>query len=258
MKYSNLFRTITTFLLIAALAFSCKKDDEIPEEAQGLSFDPEVVLDKVPDGLKNNQDEYAESCYGFIESALDMTSFIDNMDVPEDAVRSSKKAANGSSTWQWTWHYGGESFTFYWTYEETASKRLWTMDVQFGNGPRASYIEAWETLDGSQGEVKYNYNWLAVEYGEELDEEDYIFWRYTWNLDNAGAYNISFYWDNYSDEADYMARYDVVINADGSGTIDYYSMDMLFYSMTWDVIGNGTWAYYINGELYLSGAWDAV
>lgn len=258
MKHVNLLRAITTFLLIGLVVFSCKKEEVFPDDVEGLSFDSEEVLAKIPAGLKNNENEYAQSCYDFIETALDMTSFIDNMEVPEDAVPSSKKATTGSSAWQWSWHYGGESFTFYWSYEETSSKRFWTMDIQYNNGPRATYIEAWESLDGSQGEVKYNYNWLAVEYGGPLEEDDYIFWKYTWNLDNAGAYNISFYWDNANNEVQYLARYDVVVNADGSGTIDYYSMDMLFYSMTWDVVGNGTWSYFVDGDLYLSGIWDAV
>lgn len=138
---------------------------------EGLTFDSEEILNRLPDGLENSTDQYADECYGFVEAAVDMSGFIDNMEVPGEAQSGAK------DSWQWTWHAGAESYTFYWTYEETATKRMWTMDIQYNNGPRYNYIDAWETLDGSQGEVIYNFQWIAVQEGEPIDEEDYLYWR---------------------------------------------------------------------------------
>ncbi len=243
--------------IMAFVVTGCNKDDDPPDpgELQSLSFDTEEVMALIPEGLKNSNDEYAEQCVGFIESALDMSSFIDNMEVPEGATRSSSKASG--DYWQWTWNYGGESYTFYWSYEEKNSKRYWSMDIQFGSGPRYSYIDAWETNDGMQGELTYNFQWAYIYEGDEWEDDDFLYWRYTWEQTSAGGYNLSFIWDGDSDY-EVFTRYDCVINPDGSGTIDYYMMDELFYHMDWDVIGNGTWVYYIDGEMFMEGSWSVV
>ena len=255
MKYHLIMKALAGFLLLAFLIVGCKKEDDPPEEAQGLSFNPEEVLATVPDGLENSNDSYAQQCYDFIESAVDMSSFIDNMEVPEDAERSSKKSALAADTWQWTWHSGGESYTFYWTYEERSSKRYWTMEIQYGSGPRYDYISAWETMDGTQGEVTYNFEWAAIAYGESVEDYEFVYWKYSWNSDSSGAYHLNFTWDGDDAGYDYYTQYDVVINADGSGTIDYYYWGALFYHMEWDIVGNGSWVQYINGEEYMSGFW---
>jgi hypothetical protein len=254
MKHDFFTKAMAVLFLLSMVATSCNKEDDPPnpEELQDISFDAEVVLALVPDGLKNSDDQYAQDCYSFIESAVDMTSFIDNMEVPETATRS--KAKSSGETWQWSWNYGGESFTFYWSYEERNSKRYWTMDIQFGSGPRYNYIDAWENMDGTQGELTYNFGWAAIYGGEEPEEAEFIYWRYTWEKNSAGGYNLSFIWDGDS-EYEVYTRYDCVINANGSGTIDYYLMDELFYHMDWDVLGNGNWVYYIDGEEYMSGLW---
>jgi hypothetical protein len=256
MKYDSITKGLAGFLLLACFTVGCNKEEDTPpEEAQTLSFNSEEVLAVVPDGLKNSNDSYAQDCYSFIETAADMSSFIDNMEVPPDAQRSAKKSAYSTDTWQWTWNYGGESFTFYWTYEERNSKRYWTMEIQYGSGPRYDYISAWENSDGTQGEVTYNFGWAGIYSGESVEEYEFIYWRYTWNKDSSGAYHLEFKWDGDDAEYDYYTQYDVMINADGSGTIDYYMMGQLFYHMEWDILGNGSWVYYIDGEEFMSGLW---
>ena len=184
-----------------------------------------------------------------------MTDILDDMEVPDGATKSLSKSSD--QAWQWTWNYGEESFTFYWTYEENSSKRYWTMDIQSGSGPRYNYIDAWETMDGKQGELTYNWGWAAIYGGEELDDTEFIYLKYTWSQDASGAYNLSYILDGDS-EYEVYNRYDCVINANGSGTIDYYFLDALLYHMDWDMIGNGNWSYYIEGEVLLEGSWSVV
>jgi hypothetical protein len=259
MKYTNLIKGLSVLIVMAIFTAGCDKDEPTPENLQNLSFDSEQILNLVPDGLKNSTDDQAQSCYEFIESAVDMSGFIDNMDVPDNAIRSSKKSSmSGADTWQWTWYeYGGQAITLYWTYEEDNSKRYWTMEIQWGTGPRYDFIEAWETKDGKQGEVIYNFGWAAVYSGEAIEDYEYFYWRYTWTLDNSGAYHLHFGIDSENQDYDYYLYYDVVINADGSGYVNYYLNDALYYAMTWDTMGNGTWEYYIGGEMYMNGTWSA-
>jgi hypothetical protein len=184
-----------------------------------------------------------------------MSGFIGMMEVPDDAVKTDKKSTGG--TWRWTWNYGGYSYTFYWTYEESGGKRWWTMEIQLGSGPRYDYITAWETMDGSEGEVEYNFEWALVAEGEEYTEEDFIFWRYHWILDSSGNYTFTWYVDSSDSEYEYAWWYEVVVNDDGSGYVEYYLADELFYKWEWDTAGNGSWAYYIDGDVWMSGTWTA-
>jgi len=49
----------------------------------------------------------------------------------------------------------------------------------------------------------------------------------------------------------------VVVNADGSGSVDYYMEGEVFYHMEWDVAGNGSWVIYPGTEYSMSGTWMA-
>jgi hypothetical protein len=251
MKTRFYLKGVAAFFLLLILAVGCKKEDDPPQFEQ-IGFDSQEVLDLLPAGLTSSADDKAKECVGMIDDALDMSSFMDNMEVPENAQKTAKKGTTG--TWSWTWNYiGGELWTFYWTYDEDNSKMYWTMEIQFGDGPRYDYIEAWEAKDGSGGEVTYNFNWAAIYDGETGYEDLYL--RITWNVDTAGNYSYSWYWDADTTEYLYLWRYDIIVNADGSGSIDYYLADELYYHMEWDALGNGTWAYYFGGGLNSTGSW---
>lgn len=252
MKTRLYLNGLAGLFILLFLVTGCKKEDEPPEFEQ-IAFDAQEVLDLLPAGLKNSDDSYAQECVGMVESALDMSDFIDNMEVPPEAQKTAKKATTG--TWSWTWNYiGGELWTFYWTYDEDNTKRYWTMEIQFGDGPKYDYIEAWEAKDGSAGEVIYNFNWAAIYDGETTSYQD-LYLRITWEVDSAGNYYYSWYWDA-DTENEYLWQYDIVVNADGSGSVDYYLGGELYYHMEWDALGNGSWAYYFGG-LLSDGIWLA-
>ena len=139
-------------------------------------------------GCSKEEDELAQECVEMIEQAIDMSEFQANLIVPDNAVRSSKKASG--DTWSWTFNYMGGTWTFYWTYEEDATKHYWTMEIQFGDGERYDYITAWEMKDGSGGEVVYSFNWVLI-YEEEYSDYEDLHWTYSWDLDTSGTYHIS-------------------------------------------------------------------
>jgi len=253
MKTKKYLNGLTGLLVLSIVAVGCKKE-VVPAEFESISFDAAEVLEKLPVGLTSSNDASAKECVGFIESALDMTLFIDNMKVPEDAQKSAKKSTSGADEWHWSWHFGGESFTFYWTYDEDASRKNWSMDIQFGAGPRYDYVDAWESKDGGEGEVMYNFTWAYIYSGESMEDYEALFWKYTWELDNSGAYKFNWFYESEDLEYNYYLHYDITINPDGSGTIDYYSMDALFYQSEWDVLGKGSWTYYL-GDFEQSGIW---
>jgi hypothetical protein len=255
MTPKNYLRTLGILFVIGLLLPGCNKDEqEAPPEFQELSFDGEEVMAMLPEGLKNSSDVQAQSCVSFIASAVDMSSFIGQMEVPPDARRSAKKSSSGDDTWQWSWNYMGMSMTMYWSFDEDNSKRSWSMDIQYNDGPVYDYIDAWERKDGTGGEVVYNFNWTYA-VSEEEAEYEVLNWNYIWNKNSAGDYTLGWYWKSDSQEYENLVSYDIQIKADGSGSLDYYTEGMRFYEMIWDALGNGTWTMGEDGEL--SGTWQA-
>lgn len=251
-KVSGIF---TVLLALTFILAGCNKEEEGTPPDENLSLNTQEILDRLPAGLANSQDSYAQQCVDAIESALDMSGFIDNMTPPEDAERSLLKASG--ETWTWTFFDGMRTYTFYWTYEEDNSKRYWNMDIGF-EGERYTYIYAWETNDGSQGQIQYNFNWVYAyddTYGGEYED---LYWTYTWELDSNDAYHFGYKYDSNDTDVSYYLQYDLVVNEDGSGTIDYYLEDALFWHMEWDADGNGSWDFYSDGVAYMSGTWTAM
>lgn len=253
MKRNQLLKGWLAIFAMAAITMGCDKENNETPPAQELSFDTQEVIDKLPQAMLNSDDQYAQQCVSDIESALDMSTFMDDMVPPENAIRTSKKAVSGD-TWSWTVSDGNMSYTFYWTYEEDNQKRYWTMDIQFNAGERFSYISAWESKDGKLGEVLYNFNW-AQAYEGTTDYED-LYWKYSWTLDDDGNYEFGWDYDSSSEEYDYFLKYSVVVNDDGSGSIDYYTLDTQFYHMEWDAQGNGSWTYFYGEDFTQSGSWS--
>ncbi|MEA3460423.1 MAG: hypothetical protein U9R49_01000 [Bacteroidota bacterium] len=253
MKKEFILKGWTVLFLFAILITGCNKDEELPDDFSELSLDTQEVMDKLPVGLTTSSDEKAQECVDMIEDALDMSAFQANLIVPDNAVRASLKAS--SDTWKWTFSHMGETWTFYWTYSEDSSREYWTMEIQYADGPRYDYITAWEYKDGSGGEVVYSFNWAYI-YDQEYTDYVDLHWTYTWSIDASGNYHFEWTWDSAETEFDYYIRYSIVINDDGSGSLDYYLNDILFYHMEWDAAGNGSWHYYL-GEYEESGSWTA-
>ncbi|MEZ5071082.1 MAG: hypothetical protein R2751_08955 [Bacteroidales bacterium] len=252
MRNKFFLKGMALFVGTALVVGGCNKEDEVPSFEE-MTFQADEVLNQLPVGLTASNDEYAEMCVDFIESAVDMSAFSENLTPPDNARKSDKKGSG--DTWTWTWSYLGESFTFYWTYDEDSSKKYWSMDIQFGAGPVYDYIDAWEAKDGSQGHVEYNFNWVLI-YEEDPGDYEDLFWTYDWSLDSNGTYTFEMTYDSSAIDYDYYLQYSVVVNDDGSGTVDYYLMGDLFYHMEWDALGNGSYAYYY-GDFETTGTWSA-
>jgi hypothetical protein len=189
-----------------------------------------------------------------------MSAFMQYMEPPEGAQKVNLKATDGTITYTWSYTYEGQTITYYWTYADDATKNYYTMQIQLDDGPLYNYVEAWEMKDGSKGKLLYNFNWIYAYYDDYYEDYyDDLFYTYEWEVTSSGVYNFTFYYGSESGEYTYALRYDVVVNADGSGTIDYYYEDELFWHMEWDAMGNGSWAYYdTDGTVYSSGTWDRI
>ncbi len=243
--------------VISFLFVGCSKDETPePDVFETLTFNSVEVMDMLPLGLTESTDPYAQSCITYITTAVDMSGFITFMEVPSDAQRSAKKSSG--DTWQWSWGYGGQNFTMYWSFDDDGSKNQWSLDISYNGGPAYDYIDAWEYKDGSGGEVFYNFNWAtSYDYGagEEAEHEtETLYWKYNWSKNGAGDYAINWFWESDSDDVEHVAGYNITIKADGSGTLDTLLEDAKLYEMIWDALGNGSWTM---SEGENSGSWEA-
>lgn len=144
MKTKTHMKGCVGIVMISLILFGCGKDEVVNPEFQKMTFESQEVLDKLPAGLLNSSDEHAEECISMIEDALDMSQFIENMDVPQGAEKVAKKSS--SNTWRWSVNVQGYNYTFYWTYSEDASG-----DYQFTM-----------TWDGEDGIEDYYLTYVVV------------------------------------------------------------------------------------------------
>jgi hypothetical protein len=251
MKKIKLFSIL---LLVLTVSFNgCKKDDNDGGQTgddpptPGLLDDEDII--SLPAGLLASDDETAEMVVDWVESATDMTSFVDNLTPPEGAT---KTKSTMMQEYTWTWNYPPNVYTFIWTYDETATTYEWDLDIAL-NSVRFNYIDAWEAKDGKSGEVLFNFNWVCI-YDEQATEcEDFVY-KYSWEYDNSGTLNWECAWESLDDEVEYIYRWLIISNADGSGSIEYYMADELWYQVLWDILGNGSWTYYL-GTSTMTGSW---
>ena len=256
MKRFYLYPKVILFSLAMIFTIGCKKDKDEEKETpvfEEISIDQEEILDNVPVGLKESTNEYASGLYSYIESCVDMSTFISTMTPPENAQKVNLKTSQ--VTYKWSISYQDGTLAYYWTYHEDATKDYWDMEIQFNDGPKYPYITAWQLKDGSQGEINFNFNWVYAQY--EMEDFDDIYYTYTWKITSAGKYYFDYYVESNDDIADYALHLSLVLNEDGSGTFNYYSADVLFYSYLWDSYGNGSYTYYLM-EPPITGTWTVT
>lgn len=240
--------------VVLIINFSCSKDDD-PEvrDFETISFDREAVLAKLPDGLINSEDLYAQQAVEYVESSLNWSEFSDHFNPPGDAL---KTVRGNGETYSWSWAYDGTHvLTLWWTYSDGEEKNYWDIDIQYGEGDRADYINAWENKDGNEGEVVYNCTWTCTIDGS-CSECGKLYWKYNWNRDAND--NYSFYYSIEAEKDDFQSSmyYEVFINQDGSGSADYFFYGEHFYHLEWDAEGNGSWIHYFLGN-EITGSWEA-
>lgn len=237
-------------VLLLLLLVSCNKDDQSEDlnvEPESLAFDGEEIINQMPSALVNSTDENAQTVMGWVKSATDWSAFSSYFTPPEDAV----KLKSSSVTYTWSISYQGSSLTYWWEFEEDATTNYWTLEIQWNDGPRAPFIEMWERKDGSSGQVKYSYQWALTQ--EDVDFND-IYWTYSYSKNSAGDYTFSWVYEGDTELYDNYLSYEVIVKADGSGSVHYYSMDNLLYMAEWDTDGNGYYEYYF-GESSIKYSW---
>jgi hypothetical protein len=245
MKRINFFSALLA-LFILSLTFSCSKDkdDDVKQTPETLQFSKEEIINVLPAALKTSENEHAQDLVDYVKSAVDMSAFFDQLTPPENAQRISSKS--GSIQYKWKYmDYAGGSISMYWTYSENSSKNTWSLEIQYNNGPRYKYIDAWQNKDKSAGEIKYNFMWVCAYQSSGTDCQE-VYYIYQWNKSSNGTYTFKWFWEAAGYNG-YFWQYDLVINPDGSGTLELTSYGEKWYYYQWNAQGHGSVTYYFLG-----------
>lgn len=237
MRKSNLFKSILLIALFIA-AISCSKDDDDSKEPDvaRMAISEKVQAIQVPNAMKNSNNQYAQQASGYVTMIQGIVNTFTYFEPPEGAQQLKSTSTEGT----YTWSYGG--ITIYMTYEETATKYLWSVDVDEGYG-RMRYIEAEEFKTGASGWMKI-YDYTGTVSGVML--------LYEWvvNADDSVLLKMS--------DSEGGFKIEILGRPDNSGYARYYVENVLWYEFIWNSDGSGSYAFYDNGTPYESGTWTAA
>lgn len=230
-------------LLVAGLfQVSCKKDNDEPEgpvyKQPTAAARGEIVT--IPDGLEAKSeagDMNAMIAVTYMELANAISQFSASFTIPEEAMEEGKKG--GSKVYSWS--YNG--YSYWMTYSELADKYTWKYEWEFPGQSRFTYIYAEEMKDGKSG------SWNI--YSPEGTNEEV--WDYTWSVNSSDTFTASLEWH----EGETISSFDVVANANNSGSFKYYIETVLNTEVMWNADGSGSYTFYQEGG-NITGSWTSM
>jgi hypothetical protein len=235
-------------LLVLSLVIGCGDDDDDSTTGPGPQGPPDVAMNEitVPSGLENVQDPMAQQALQYILGANSFTNWASYFDPDKKSVG----AALDGPPWTETWTENGLTITM--TIDEDESGYYWDIVLDGTDGEyeydEFLFIESWQTTDGTTGEM--------LIYDPETQTGDELF-SWAWDTASDGTYTLEM--------ADYDAgeKIVIIINPDGSGSLDYYYWDdveeewVLSFGFSWDADGDGEWTEYNeDGSVADSGDWE--
>jgi hypothetical protein len=242
MKKARFF--LLALLVPALIQVSCKKDDPPAAPATPTYKAPvsatmgDVV--PIPVGLETkantNTDLGASFAVTYMGMANGLSSFGGMFSVPEGTPIQSKKS--GPSVYYWS--YG--EYSHWMTYSDLGDNYTWKYEYEFPGHPRFTYISAEELKTGKGG------NWKI--YNIEIPTQDT--WTYTWSINSSNTFTASLVLNDGSSQD----KFDVVSNANNSGSFKYYVASVLYAEVIWNSNGSGSYTFYGDMASY-SGTWTA-
>jgi len=239
MKKTGLF--LIAMLAVVLLQVSCKKDEEptSPDYKQpSAASRTEVVT--IPDGLQEKADAGTDlgaiMAVSYMGLANAISSFGSTFALPEGAEVQGKKS-DGTIYY---WSYSG--YSYWMTYNELSDRYTWTYDYELPGSSRFTYISAEELKTGKAGSLTI--------YNPEAPSE-YI-WTYNWSINASNAFLADLEWYDGDDES----SFNVVSNADHSGSFKYYIASVLNAEILWNADGSGTY-WIIGDDNGIEGSWTA-
>ncbi len=228
-------------LMAALVLFACSDDDEkTPTGGTPPQPTPTVASIAVPAGMQSSGNSYAQQAVTWVTIANVFISMASQVTAPGKINPMSYKTANAfdSSTWSYTTQgltfsiiYWDDALTHYWDLRYDGTDGVYTYDDWLV----ARFVQK---KDGTGGSITvYETNTTTVEAS--------VVWTYI-----GGVYTVTL-----TSGTDVVV---IVVNADGSGTLDYTDDGCLELEIEWAADGSGSWVENDCGQGSSSGTWAAA
>tara|TARA_B100000427_G_C15469366_1_gene577756 strand:+ start:558 stop:1286 length:729 start_codon:yes stop_codon:yes gene_type:complete len=215
------------FLFVVLITFFGCKKEEVIEENQSPSFQPEIIdLNAFAStaSLQENAPQalvYLQQVTGWMSLPSQLMAIPENYEYIENA-----RMGGGGDMQTYTWNYMGYSVIY--TYGVEGSQYVFDYTCSV-DGELYYEVSGWQYTDGSGGYWEWNsylsaiYENMGLEFDEDMDYQGVFEW----------SYNNSYYEFNYS--FDFM-NYDYDMEGligPSSGEYYYYLNDALMYECSW-------------------------
>ncbi len=245
MLYRKLLLVIIGFLLVV-FTLGCSDDDDKVTGSNGddttVPSVPTAVAElNVPiESMRSSGNDYVIYASYLIEIAKGYSALFTP---PASAEKSVYPGLAAADSVVYTWTSGDMTLTM--IFKETATHYYWATIFDGTDGgityDNFTFIEAQEAIDGTSG-------WLKVY--DPTDRHDF---EWQWIIDAAGKFTMVL---TGSDDSTTF-QVEIVVNADGSGYVEYTEDGPNTWIVTWNAAGTGgTYAYYDNGTT-ISGTWTS-
>lgn len=240
------------YAAILLMLVSCKKDKDESITYYDLSFNPSVLVAKIPEGIKQSVNPYAKMVYEDITGMLDWSEFSDQLILPAEAAKISEDA--GRVTYQWNHNTGSLLLAISLVFSKEGDEYQWKEKIQYGAGTDNDYLTARESKDKKSGSLDYNVYWFCG-LGQLTEPCNALLKHYEWLFkDDGGIFYASAGFDPGSTPAQ-SVEYRLSLNPDGTGN-SMAIAGAVSYSASWDNQGNGVYTLH-DGDYTETHEWTA-
>ena len=236
-RFLMLFTAIFSFILFTG----CEKDDVSDPGGNTQEFQFKSIT--VPDAMSQSSDPGAQIAVAYINMINGMSSYQGMMHDPMKSAQIHFK--DGGDTYTWDVNDNSGNYTITMTISETTLKIAWDMYIT-GNMDghdlvNFHYISAFQKKDESGSDFLV----YDIETGNEYMD-------IAWNImpDGSTVYEFEVFQETWLK---------VVVNADGSGSIELKEWEngtyVLTYKATWEASGHGQYWEYESGLVTNQGTW---
>ncbi len=237
---------------IMLMLFSCKKDKNENLTYYDLSFNPSVLTDRIPAGVKQSVNPYAKIVYEDIIGMLDWREFSDQLTLPAEAVKIGEDAER--IIFLWNYNTNSLLLAINLVFSKEGSEYQWEEKIQYGDGTANEYLVARESNDKKSGSLDYNVFWFCGL--DQLTKPcDVLLKHYEWVFKDDGSV---FYLSAGIDPSSVPAQsieYRLILNPDGTGSTSAIA-GLISYTASWDNQGNGVYTLY-DGDYTEMHEWTA-
>jgi len=212
--------------LFVFLAFGCSDDEDPPTQQTTPTMEHTPTLQSVtiPQAMTQSTDPHAQLAVTYINLANSLSGLGSYFNPPTKAAKTTGFSGSATDTLTWTWNAG--YITVILKFWETDTHYYWRY-IWHGTYDQVVYnnwiwYDANQTKDGTAGQLVWY---------DDNSTTPLLTWEWTYV---SNVYTLTYYFEG-------VDRLVIVVNADGSGSLNYYDNNILSLKIEWNADGSGEW-----------------